>query len=102
MERVSVLLVEDDPVIRTLVGVVLQRAGFTVLDASDAEQALHASRSNGKIDVVLTDVHLGDGRLDGFELAALIVRERPDVPVIIMSGNLDNQSLAAEKGFSFL
>lgn len=102
MSEKIVLLVDDEPGIRSVTSIALQRAGFQVLAGCDAAEALHISRSTGRIDVLLSDVQMGHGRMDGFELASLIASERPGIPIILMSGVPDSDRIAAEKGCRFL
>jgi signal transduction histidine kinase/CheY-like chemotaxis protein len=83
-----VLLVEDDPQVRAVVLKVLRRAGHTVLDAADGEEALErASDPAQPIDVLLTDVVMP--RLGGRELAARIRLTRPDLKVLFISGYVE-------------
>lgn len=81
----TILLVEDDERIRSLTAEVLQIEGYGVVEAGDAESALQTLRlEKPHIDLLLTDVVL-PGR-SGRELARAILRTRPAVPVIFMSG----------------
>lgn len=98
----SILLVDDEPQMRDLASKSLRRHGYTVLAACDAAEALHISRTKVDFHILVTDVQMGDGRMDGFGLAALIMAERPGVPVVVMSGAGENKTLAATKGFAFL
>ncbi len=80
-----ILLVEDEPEVRSLSLRVLSRAGYTVLPATDGEDALRLCREyDGAIDLVLTDVVMP--RLGGGELAARVVALRPGTRVLFMSG----------------
>jgi DNA-binding NtrC family response regulator len=79
------LVIEDDSSIRNLVSIVLERDGFRTLAASNASEARKLWRNRAEsIDVVVTDVDLGDG--DGVELAGSIRQERTDMPVLVISG----------------
>ena len=83
-----VLLVEDDPSVRSVVLKVLRRAGHTVLDAADGEEALgRASDPAQHIDVLVTDVVMP--RMGGRELAARIRPTRPGLKVLFISGYLE-------------
>ncbi len=80
-----VLLVEDEAAVRSLALRVLSRAGYTVLPATDGEEALELCRAyQGPVDLVLTDVVMP--RLGGGELAARLSALRPGVRVLFMSG----------------
>ncbi len=91
----SVLVVEDEPGVRKLVGRILLGAGFDVLTADDAESALRiAERFEGKIDVVLTDVILP--QMSGKQLSERLTSQRPDTKTLYMSGYTDD--IVAERG----
>ena len=80
-----VLVVEDEPLIRLLVTDILSEAGFEVLEAQDPAEALSVLKSDERIDVLLTDVRM-PGCIDGFELAEVAKRRRPELRVIVTSG----------------
>ena len=81
----TILLVEDEQVVRDLVGQVLQTAGYAVLEATSGEQALQMSNAHrGPIHLLLADVVLPG--LSGPEVAAQLVSTRPEMQVIYMSG----------------
>ena len=85
----TILLVEDAEIIRQLAREIIVRAGYRVLEAGDAEQALAvASAHSGHIDLLLTDVIM-PGR-SGVELATRLKSIRTDVNVLYMSGYTDN------------
>src|SRR5919197_6277719 len=77
----SVLVVDDDAKIVTLVGAYLERAGYRVRAAHDGLAALQAIRSEAP-DVVVLDVMLPE--LDGIELAR-IARQECDVPILMLT-----------------
>jgi CheY-like chemotaxis protein len=81
----TILLVEDEEMIRRLVRDVLRSSGYTVLDAPAGGEALELLRAdeNG-IDLLLTDVVMPG--LSGPALAAIAVEERPGLRVLFMSG----------------
>ena len=80
-----VLVVEDEPLIRLLVIDILSEAGFEVREAQDPAEALTVLKSDEQIDVLLTDVRM-PGCIDGFELAEVAKRRRPELRVIVTSG----------------
>ncbi len=92
----TVLLVEDDPGVRSLAREVLQRAGYRVLAVSDPEQALAAAGSHpGPIDLLLTDLVMPG--MSGRRLARLFRQRRPQAKVLYCSGYLD-EGAALEGG----
>lgn len=81
---IRVLLVEDEPTVRTVAMRVLQRRGFAVFAAGCAEDALALLSASGGVDVVVTDMCMPG--MSGLELARRIA-ERTDAPrVMLMSG----------------
>ncbi len=84
----TVLLVEDEEQVRDLARRVLERAGYTVLAAADAEAAVAlADRHAGEIHLLVTDVVLP--RMSGRELAARLGIHRPAIKVLYVSGTSD-------------
>ncbi|MDP1823731.1 MAG: PAS domain-containing protein [Archangium sp.] len=85
----TVLLVEDEPLVRAATARILNTAGFRVLEASTPDAALSlATRHPGGIDLLLTDVVLPE--MNGRELAGRIGRQRTGVKVLFMSGYTDD------------
>jgi len=88
------LLVEDDEVVRELLGMTLRNYGYTVLEASGALAALELSReTEGPIHLLLTDVVMP--QMNGRRLAELLRTERTDTRVLFMSGYSDDAVLRA-------
>jgi two-component system cell cycle sensor histidine kinase/response regulator CckA len=84
----TILLVEDELAVRTLVRDVLLAHGYTVLEARHGRDALRISeRHSGPIHLMLTDVVMPE--MSGRELAKRLVTLRPTMPVIYMSGYTD-------------
>ncbi|MDD5285708.1 MAG: response regulator [Desulfuromonadaceae bacterium] len=87
-----VLIVDDDPSIRLMLGEALDSAGFRIEEAEDGIQAL-ALLSKCTPDLILLDVMMPE--MDGFEVCARI-RDNPeisDIPIVIITGNEDLQSI---------
>ena len=85
----TVLLVEDAAAVRAVTKQMLERQGYTVLEAPDGEAALRlAQRHRGVIHLLLTDVVMP--RVGGRELAEQLTRLRPDVKVLYASGYTDD------------
>jgi DNA-binding NtrC family response regulator len=85
----TILLVEDDEMVRNLVRETLEREGYKVIGASDPLEAQRiADGYRGKIQLLITDVVMP--RLNGKELAKLLVERRPELKVLYMSGYTDS------------
>jgi CheY-like chemotaxis protein len=81
-----VLVVDDEDLLRCFLCEVLEEAGYLVLAASNGNHALDISRRfPGNIDLVLSDVNMP--QLDGIGLREQILQERPEIKVLLMSGN---------------
>ena len=85
----TLLLVEDDTLVQSVVAPALEHAGFRVLVASDAAAALAAfEQRGGAIDVVFSDIVMPGGR-SGVDLALELRRRQPGLPVLLATGYAD-------------
>jgi CheY-like chemotaxis protein len=82
---ISVLLVEDEILISSLVADVLTESGFVVHEVATAAEALRYMDSGASIDVMFTDIGLPGG-MNGAELAARAREKRPEMPIVYTSG----------------
>ena len=87
----TVLLLEDEEAVRSLVRLVLEAAGFTVLEARDADEALELCESQQALDILLTDVEMPD--TTGPQVAGMVASRSPDTRVLYMSGYTDQAVL---------
>jgi two-component system cell cycle sensor histidine kinase/response regulator CckA len=87
----TVLVVEDEDTVRMMSALVLEEAGYRVVEAVDGAEALDVLRSRDDVDLVLTDVVMPG--LTGGDVAAWIARERPGLPVLFMSGYPGDEAL---------
>ncbi|TXD38748.1 response regulator [Lujinxingia vulgaris] len=93
----TILLVEDDDALRQPIRMLLERKGYHVLEAANAEEALELSRTyDGPVDLLLSDVIMPG--LDGLALSKRITSTRPETAVLLMSGYTADALLAAETG----
>ncbi len=83
----TVLVVDDQDVVRDVIRLTLEGAGYTVLDAASPNDALALVRDNGPIDLLVTDVVMPE--MDAFELADRVASELPGVRVLYTSGYTD-------------
>ena len=82
--QVDVLLVEDDELIRDILGEALDEAGLDTVRSPTAEAAL-AMMGEDAPRVMVTDINLGAG-MDGLELGRAVRQRFPDLPIVYISG----------------
>lgn len=85
-----ILLVDDDPDIRSLTRTFLEHEGYSVFSSGDAERAVQIFRSVPQIDLLVTDLHM-PGRT-GLELGRELKAARSELPVLLISGALGRKS----------
>ncbi len=91
----TVLLVEDEEMIRNMTTSMLTRMGFKVLEAIDGVNAVEIFQEHqDEIDVVVSDLTMP--RMDGWETLVALRRIRPDLPVILASGHDESMALAGD------
>lgn len=84
-ECATILVVEDDPVLRGMTREFLLAVGYTVLEAADGKDALRlCEQEAGRIDLLITDVMMPG--LSGRELAERVAATWPEIGLIMMSG----------------
>ncbi len=81
----TVLVIEDNPDVRSVAGALLEQLGYRVVTVDSARAALDRIAAGAAVDLVFTDVML-PGDLDGLELARTLERKRPDLPVLLTTG----------------
>ena len=83
----TILIVEDEVLIRASLADYLQDNGFNVLEAGTADDAVEIiAKADGPIDLVFSDVMM-PGKLNGFGLAQWVRAAHPDLPIILTSGH---------------
>ena len=83
-EGLRVLMAEDEWLAAEVLAEGLAEAGFTVVTAADGQAALELAAAGTAFDLLLTDLRMP--RMDGRELIARLRAERPDLPVVVMTG----------------
>lgn len=86
----TVLVIDDDDMVRSLLVRALTGARYTVLEAADGQAGLSLARSNA-VDLVVTDLVMPVQ--EGMETIMTLRRERPRLPVIAISGGVTNSRL---------
>jgi two-component system, cell cycle sensor histidine kinase and response regulator CckA len=99
----TILVVEDDPLVREMARRSLSDVGFQVLEAADGQAALEVAAGEAQLDAVLTDLAMPG--IGGRELARRLWETRPGLPIVFMSGYTDdvvNRRGLLESGVPFL
>ena len=100
--REKIALVVDDEVFARLFAIqVLLDEGFTVIEAENARQGLDMLDRNDDVAVVFTDVRM-PGVMDGIGLSEWVRRNRPDVAVVLTSGQVDVEATQLPQNARFL
>ena len=99
--RATVLLVEDEVLVRWATATVLRDGGFQVFDVERADEALPILEGRSDIAVVFTDINM-PGRLDGRALAFEVKRRWPGIGLLVTSGDLGTREPRLPDGSRFL
>jgi PAS domain S-box-containing protein len=91
----TVLVVEDEPVVRGVITEMLHDQGYRVLEATDGPSGLRMLRLNQRIDLLVTDVGLPG--MNGRQLADQARETRPELKILFITGYAENVAIA--KGF---
>ncbi|CAM3182381.1 Response regulatory domain-containing protein [Sphingomonas antarctica] len=90
--RRSVLIVEDEPIVRMSACDMMEDAGYDAIEAADADEAIALLESRDDIALVFTDVEM-PGSINGAALAAQVHDRWPPIRVIVTSGNATDLDL---------
>ena len=85
--RPTVLVVEDEVLIRMDIAACLADAGFETLQAGNAEEAIRILEERSDIQLVFTDIDM-PGSMDGLRLAAFVRERWPPIKLIVTSGHI--------------
>jgi len=81
----TILVVEDEAMVRMLLAESLREAGYRVIEAGNAAEAITTLSEDASVDVVFSDVRM-PGELDGFGLARWVKRHIPGMRILLTSG----------------
>ena len=90
--RPTILVVDDERVVRGLLMRILALNGYRVLGAASGAEAIAAAAGEGSLDLLLTDVEVPD--MSGSALAERLLATRPGLPVLYLSGGLSGGEAA--------
>jgi CheY-like chemotaxis protein len=81
----AILIVDDEPLVRACAVETVTAAGFEVIEAANADEAIQILECRSDIRVVFTDVHM-PGSMDGLKLAHAVRNRWPPIKIIVTSG----------------
>ncbi len=87
MSKQTILIVEDEVMIRMLMADVLRDEGYFVIEAANGDEGKDLLLSGQTVDLIVTDVRM-PGQIDGVALTQLAKRMAPARPVVVVSGHL--------------
>lgn len=86
----GILVVDDDPGIRKIIRIILEKSGYDVLEAEDGAQAINVLTSGENpmvVDTIITDLSMP--KISGFDAIAYFRKEFPSIPLIVLTGIAD-------------
>lgn len=98
-ERKTILLVEDEALVALSEESTLQDGGFDVITVNSGEKAVEAAGKNTSIDLVLMDIDLGKGKMDGTEAAEQILKLR-NLPIVFCTGHGEKTMVDRVRGIT--
>ena len=85
--KAVVLVVDDEPFLRMAGIAMVEDAGFEAIEASHADEAIQILESRDDVRLILTDIEMPNGSLNGLKLAEAVRRRWPPIAIIIVSGH---------------
>jgi len=96
--RNVILVVEDEVLVRMVIAEQLRHAGYHVVEAANAHEALQILRHDSDVKLILTDIRM-PGTIDGVELARLARSEFPAIKIVLSSGHLASVDWVEHDGY---
>ena len=97
----KVLVAEDEPLIRVGMALVIEEAGYQVVEAGNTDDALKAIEVEGDVGLLLTDVDM-PGSMDGIRLAHAVRNRWPSIRLLVISGKVGVRPGELPEGALFL
>lgn len=97
----TVLVVDDEPLLRMDVAATLEEAGCHVLEAANADEALQVMETTPHVDLLVTDVQM-PGSMDGIQLSAAVHARWPGTEVMVTSGRIQPRAHELPPNVRFL
>ncbi len=96
----AVLVVEDEPILRLHALDIVEEAGFTAIEAKNADEAIAILESRSDIALLYTDINM-PGSMDGLKLAHAVRNRWPPIKIVVVSGHvqLDQNELPSQSRF---
>ena len=87
----AVLVVEDDAILRLHALDIVEEAGFTAIEAKNADEAIAILENRSDIVLLFTDVNM-PGSMDGLKLAHAVRNRWPPIKIVVVSGHVQKDS----------
>ena len=100
-DPVTILIVEDEPLIRMSAVATLEDAGYSVLEAQNSAEALDILAEHSEVSIMVTDVRM-PGRMDGLALVTWVQLNNPAIRSIVVSGNATAAQAGKAGAFGFV
>lgn len=97
----TILVVEDEMLIRVISAEMLEDAGFKVIEADSADEALKILGRTEDVQVLFTDIRM-PGSMDGLQLAALVHKHWPNIKLLLTSGHCSLVATEVPEGGRFV
>lgn len=101
LSPLSVLVVEDEPLIRCTTVDALEMEGYEVFEAASADEALSLMQNHPQISLIFTDIDM-PGSMDGVKLAGFVRDRWPPIKIIVTSGRMSPASRDLPRGVPFM
>lgn len=97
----TILLIEDEPLIRMGTTAMLEDGGYRVLEAENADVARDILADHPEISIVVTDVQM-PGSMNGLAFADLLRRDYAHIPVLVVSGRTEDRDAQRHGAASYI